>query len=164
MIRHATEDDFNDIYDIINDAAIAYKGIIPADRWNEPYMGEQELQQQIHDGVNFICYEDQERVVGVMGIQDKIDVQLIRHAYVRTNQRRKGIGAKLIRHLIKESKKPTLIGTWQAASWAIKFYENHGFKLVSEQEKNMLLNKYWVIPQRQVDTSVVLVDKLYTAI
>ena len=94
-----------------------------------------------------------------MGIQDKSDVDLIRHAYVRTQQRKKGIGTLLLQALLKESEKPILIGTWKAAHWAISFYKKHGFSLVDEEEKNRLLKKYWTIPDRQVETSVVLVDE-----
>ena len=141
MIRHAAENDFDEIHRIINDAAIAYKGIIPADRWHEPYMSKQELKNQIEDEVRFSCYLDGNKIVGVMGIQDKKDVTLIRHAYVATKDRKKGIGTLLLEELIKDSKKPILIGTWKAAHWAISFYEKHGFSLVSEAEKDILLRK-----------------------
>jgi N-acetylglutamate synthase-like GNAT family acetyltransferase len=161
MIRKGTGEDFEDIFTIINDAAIAYKGVIPPDRWHEPYMTREELQAQIEDGVQFSCYVDNNEIVGVMGIQDKADVQLIRHAYVRTRQRNKGIGTFLLQELIKDAKKPILIGTWKAAEWAIRFYEKHGFRVVEEEEKNRLLKKYWAIPDRQVETSVVLVDGKY---
>lgn len=161
MIRKATDQDFEAIFQIINDAAIAYKGVIPADRWHEPYMSEAELKAQIEDGVKFSCYDDDDAVIGVMGIQDKTDVELIRHAYVRTNQRNKGIGTLLLRELIKDATKPILVGTWKAADWAIRFYEKNGFCLVDEDEKNRLLKKYWAIPERQVETSVVLVDEKY---
>ena len=164
MIRNASESDFNDIYNVINDAAIAYKGIIPADRWHEPYMTREELQIQIEDGVKFLCYIDNNKVVGVMGIQNKNDVKLIRHAYVITQERKKGIGTILIHELLKDSDKPILIGTWKAANWAISFYERHGFFVVSEEEKNILLKKYWNIPDRQVETSVVLADAKYKSI
>lgn len=159
MIRLCTEKDFDAIYEIINDAAVAYKGVIPADRWHEPYMPAEELREQIADGVVFYGYEDGGRVVGVMGIQDKGDVNLIRHAYVRTVCRNKGIGGQLLKHLIATSDKPILIGTWKAAAWAVGFYQKHGFTLVAEEEKTRLLGKYWKIPARQVETSVVLVDE-----
>ena len=159
MIRKGTDEDFEEIFAIINDAAIAYKGVIPPDRWHEPYMTKEELQAQIEDGVRFSCYVDNNELIGVMGIQDKTDVELIRHAYVRTKQRNKGIGTLLLQELIKDAKKPILIGTWKAANWAIRFYEKHGFRLVEEEEKNRLLKKYWAIPDRQVETSVVLVDE-----
>jgi N-acetylglutamate synthase-like GNAT family acetyltransferase len=161
MIRTATVDDFEAIFEIINDAAIAYKGIIPADRWHEPYMTREELKAQIEEGVMFSCYLDNDEVIGVMGVQDKTDVTLIRHAYVRTRQRSKGIGTLLLRELIRDSTKPILIGTWQAATWAISFYERSGFSLVEDEEKNRLLKKYWAIPDRQIETSVVLADEKY---
>lgn len=161
MIRKGTADDFEEIFAIINDAAIAYKGVIPADRWHEPYMSKEELQAQIEDGVRFSCYVDNDEIIGVMGIQDKAEVKLIRHAYVKTKQRNKGIGALLLQELIKDATQPILIGTWKAAAWAIRFYEKHGFRLVGEEEKNRLLKKYWAIPDRQVETSVVLVDEKY---
>ena len=158
MIREGTDEDFEEIFNIINDAAVAYKGVIPPDRWHEPYMTKEELQAQIEDGVRFSCYVDNNEIIGVMGIQDKTDVELIRHAYVRTKQRNKGIGTLLLQELIKDANKPILIGTWKAADWAIRFYEKHGFRLVEEEEKNRLLKKYWAISDRQVETSVVLVD------
>jgi len=164
MILKATDEDFEEIFNIINDAAIAYKGLIPPDRWHEPYMTKEELQAQIEDGVRFSCYVDNNEIIGVMGIQDKADVELIRHAYVRTKQRKKGIGSLLLQELIKDTEKPILIGTWKAADWAIRFYEKHGFRLVEEEEKNRLLKKYWAIPDRQVETSVVLVDGKYRGI
>ena len=161
MIRECTDEDFEEIFNIINDAAIAYKGVIPPDRWHEPYMTKAELQTQIEDGVRFSCYVENNEIIGVMGIQDKADVVLIRHAYVRTKRRNKGIGSILLQELIRDAEKPILIGTWKAAIWAIGFYENHGFRLVAEEEKNRLLKKYWSIPDRQVETSVVLVDRRY---
>lgn len=161
MIRRGADEDFEEIFQVINDAATAYKGVIPPDRWHEPYMSKEELRAQIEDGVRFSCYVDGDQIVGVMGAQDKTDVDLIRHAYVRTKQRNKGIGALLLRELIKDSTKPILIGTWKAADWAIGFYEKHGFRLVEEEEKNRLLKKYWSIPDRQVETSVVVVDEKY---
>ena len=158
MIRPCETDDLESIYEIINDAAVAYKGVIPADRWHEPYMGREELQHEIDDGVRFWGYEEDGDLIGVMGIQDVQDATLIRHAYVRTVQRRKGVGGKLLSHLLTLSDRPILIGTWAAATWAIRFYEKHGFRLVSEEEKSRLLNKYWSIPERQVETSVVLAE------
>ena len=125
-------------------------------------MSKEELKMQIENGVRFSCYVDNNEIIGVMGIEDKADVELIRHAYVRTNQRNKGIGTLLLRELIKDSTKPILIGTWKAADWAIGFYEKHGFYLVEEEKKNYLLKKYWAIPDRQIETSVVLVDEKYS--
>jgi N-acetylglutamate synthase-like GNAT family acetyltransferase len=156
MLDRCTSKDFRDIYEIINDGASAYKGVIPADRWHEPYMPNEELQAQMADGVEFWCYKENDRILGVMGIQDKRDVTLIRHAYVRTAARNKGIGGKLLANLVASTNKPVLIGTWAEASWAIAFYEKHGFRLLPQTEKNKLLLKYWTIPQRQVETSVVL--------
>lgn len=161
MIRRATDEDFEEIFNIINDAAIAYRGVIPPDCWHEPYMTKEELRAQIEDGVRFSCYVYENEIVGVMGIQDRADVKLIRHAYVRTRHRNRGVGTVLLRELIKDSTEPILIGTWGAADWAIRFYEKHGFRLVDEEEKNRLLKKYWAIPDRQVETSVVLVDEKY---
>ena len=161
MIRKGTDEDFEEIFTIINDAAIAYKGVIPPDRWHDPYMTREELQAEIADGVRFSCYVDDDEILGVMGVQDRADVQLIRHAYVKTERRNKGIGTLLLRELIKDATRPILIGTWQAADWAIRFYERHGFRLVDDEEKNHLLKKYWSIPDRQVETSVVLVDEKY---
>ena len=156
MIVPGSKNDFSQIYEIINDAASAYKGIIPEDRWHEPYMGETELQEQIEDGVRFWCYWENDMIIGVMGLQDKADVTLIRHAYVRTTARNKGIGGKLLRHLSILTTKPILIGTWADATWAIEFYKKYGFRLVSFEEKEELLRKYWSIPLRQIETSVVL--------
>jgi N-acetylglutamate synthase-like GNAT family acetyltransferase len=156
MIVPCKPGDFKIIHEIINDGASAYKGIIPEDRWHEPYMSEEELQAQIADGVQFWCYLEDEKMIGVMGIQDKVDVTLIRHAYVRTTARNKGIGGKLLQHLSTLVAKPILIGTWADATWAISFYKKHGFRLVMFNEKEQLLRKYWNIPIRQIDTSVVL--------
>ena len=158
MVEKCAASDFGEIYNIINDAASAYENVIPADCWHEPYMPEDELQRQIHEGVQFWCYKEDIKILGVMGIQDKGDVTLIRHAYVRTTARNKGIGSKLLAHLTTLTNKPVLIGTWAAASWAIAFYQKHGFRLLSIDEKNKLLHKYWAIPTRQVETSVVLAD------
>ena len=147
------------IFEIINDSARAYKGVIPADRWHEPYMPMPELKSEIAKGVRFYGYHLDDRLMGVMGIQDVKDVTLIRHAYVRTESRRHGIGQKLLEHLNGLTDRPVLIGTWEAAAWAIRFYEKHGFKLVSDDEKNRLLRIYWTIPDRQIEESVVLVDE-----
>jgi N-acetylglutamate synthase-like GNAT family acetyltransferase len=161
MIQSATKKDFDEIYNVINDAAMAYKGIIPPDRWHEPYMTKEELHKQIGEGVKFSCYLDENRIIGVMGIQDKLEVDLIRHAYVSTSHRKKRIGTLLLQDLVMKAEKPILIGTWKAAHWAIKFYEKHGFHLVTEEEKDFLVMRYWNIPERQVETSVVLADEKY---
>jgi N-acetylglutamate synthase-like GNAT family acetyltransferase len=149
-------EDFNTIYEIINNAAIAYKGVIPDDMWHEPYMTKDQLKKQIDQGVDFWRYKEHDKILGVMGIQLKGEVTLIRHAYVRTEARNKGIGSKLLENLCVISKTPVLIGTWADAKWAVKFYENHGFRILPEVEKNDLLRKYWTISERQVETSVVL--------
>lgn len=159
MIRKCTELDFYTIHFIINDAAQAYKEVIPADRWNDEYMTKKELCHQIDEGVEFWGYESNGELVGVMGIQPVQDVTLIRHAYVRTYQRNIGIGGKLLSYLRSLTDRSLLIGTWADATWAIKFYEKHGFELVTAEEKNRLLRKYWNIPERQVETSVVLSEK-----
>ncbi len=159
MIRPCKAEEFDKIYELINEAAVAYKGVIPEDRWKEPYMSREELQHEIDDGVKFWgCYE-KDRLVGVMGIQPVQDVTLIRHAYVRTYEQHKGIGKKLLSRLLKETTRPVLVGTWSAAVWAVRFYEKNGFKLVSTEEKDRLLKKYWSIPERQISTSVVLADQ-----
>jgi N-acetylglutamate synthase-like GNAT family acetyltransferase len=156
MIVASEKTDFEEILIIINDAASAYKDVIPEDRWHEPYMSEQELRGQIEDGVQFWCFREHNKIVGVMGIQDKPDVTLIRHAYVRTIARNKGIGGKLLNHLSGLATKPILIGTWADATWAIDFYKKRGFNPVSRREGQRLLQKYWKIPARQIETSVVL--------
>ncbi len=159
MIRRCTDDDFHAIYSIINDAATAYKGVIPKDRWHEPYMSQEELRHEMDSGVMFWGYEEGGELIGVMGIQDVQDVTLFRHAYVRTEMRNRGIGGKLLSFLYGQTNRPVLIGTWAAADWAVRFYERHGFRLVTPEEKDRLLRKYWSIPERQTETSVVLADR-----
>lgn len=161
MIRPCSAMDVPVILEIINDAAGAYRGVIPADCWAEPYMSEEELRREIDDGVQFWGVEEAGRLVGVMGIQHVRDVSLIRHAYVRTVKRQKGIGGKLLDVLRVQTSRPLLLGTWAAASWAVRFYEKHGFRLVPPDEKDALLKKYWNISDRQVQTSVVLADKAW---
>ena len=161
IIRRSAAGDFGVILSIINDAARAYRGIIPADRWHEPYMPKEELTAEIDDGVEFWVAEDEGRVVGVMGVQDKGDVALVRHAYVVPGTQRSGIGTTLLRHIEGLVEKPILIGTWATASWAIEFYRRNGFNLVSQSEKDRLLRKYWSIPARQIETSVVLASRAW---
>lgn len=156
MIRFCTPDDFDAIYTIINDAARAYAGVIPADRWAEPYMPKIKLQHEIEEGIIFWGYEQGRELVGVMGIQELSDVTLIRHAYVRTTAQGQGIGGKLLSHLRQLAQKPLLIGTWADAKWAVSFYQKHSFSIVSSEQKERLLRKYWNIPERQIETSVVL--------
>jgi GNAT superfamily N-acetyltransferase len=159
MIRPCTETDFEQIFQIINDGAQAYKGIIPADRWTEPYMSSEKLRHEIEAGVTFWGFVDGGTLAGVMGLQHVQDVTLIRHAYVRTSSRRRGIGAALLSQLRELTDRPVLIGTWADAEWAIRFYEKHGYRVVDPVEKNRLLKKYWNVPVRQVETSVVLADR-----
>ncbi|MDD3581270.1 MAG: GNAT family N-acetyltransferase, partial [Desulfobacca sp.] len=161
MIRPCDQHDFEAIYAIINEAAEAYRGVIPADRWHEPYMPRDELQQEIEAGVVFWGYEESGELLGVMGLQPVQDVTLIRHAYVRTAQQNQGIGGQLLTTMCQQTERPILVGTWAAATWAIRFYEKHGFCLVSPAEKDRLLKKYWSIPERQIETSVVLGDQTW---
>ncbi|MCU0822917.1 MAG: GNAT family N-acetyltransferase [Spirochaetes bacterium] len=158
MISKLNDSDFEKIYYIINEAAAAYRGVIPDDRWKVPYMSKEELREQINEGVEFWGFADGGELIGVMGIQDKIDVKLIRHAYILTKKRRSGTGSILLNHLLSACEKPVLIGTWKAAEWAIDFYKKNKFQLLSEEEKNTLLKRYWKIPPGQVETSVVLAD------
>ena len=158
-IRKSVANDFEAILAIINDAAQAYRGVIPSDRWHEPYMSADELAKEIASGVIFWMAEDNGQLLGVMGIQDKEDVALVRHAYTATTLQRKGIGTKLLRHVEALADKPILIGTWADASWAIEFYRRNGFTVVSDGDKNRLLRAYWSVPARQVETSVVLADR-----
>jgi len=157
MIRKLTSSDSQAILTLVNDAAIAYKGKIPSDRWKEPYMTEQELKEEIRRGVQFYGLIANNVLIAVMGIQPLNDVTLIRHAYVLTSYQRKGYGEKLFKHLLALAETSKVyVGTWEAATWAISFYQRNGFKLVPAEEKNKLLKKYWSIPERQVETSVVL--------
>src|SRR5436190_20830571 len=138
MIRRCDDRDFQSIYEIINDGAKAYKGVIPADRWSEPYMSHEHLQHEIAARVTFWGYEQDGTLTGVMGIQEVQDVTLIRHAYVRSSSQGKGIGGRLLAHLRQSTTRPVLIGTWADASWAIGFYEKHGFRVVGTEEKDRL--------------------------
>jgi GNAT superfamily N-acetyltransferase len=156
MIRACAETDLGSMVEIINDAAQAYKGIIPADRWHEPYMPMQELEGEIAAGVRFSGYESDGKLIGVMGIQDRGEVELIRHAYVRTTRRKHGIGTALLRHIEKTTRKPILLGTWIDATWAIAFYEKNGYRQLSRSDTDRLLRTYWSIPERQIATSIVL--------
>ena len=159
MIRRCNSSDFEAIYAVINEAATAYRGVIPADRWHEPYMSREALQQELEAGVVFWGYEEEGSLVGVMGIQHVADVTLIRHAYVHSARQKQGIGGQLLATLRRETTRPILIGTWADAVWAIRFYEKHGFSRVSPAEKERLLRKYWTVPERQIETSVVLADR-----
>ena len=155
-IRLCHDDEVATVLAIINAAASAYRGVIPADRWHDPYMTLAELQREIGAGVEFWGFEHDGALIGVMGIQPVSDVDLIRHAYVRPDRQRHGVGAALIDHLRQRSRRPMLVGTWAAATWAIAFYQRHGFELVERERAVTLLETYWAIPQRQIETSVVL--------
>jgi N-acetylglutamate synthase-like GNAT family acetyltransferase len=158
-MRKCGGNDFEVIYSIINEAAQAYKNVIPNDCWKEPYMSKDELQREIDEGVVFWGYEEDGELVGVMGLQHIQDVALIRHSYVRPLKQNQGIGGKLLLHLQIQTAHPILVGTWADAVWAIRFYEKNGFQLVSQEEKDLLLKKYWSISERQIETSVVLADE-----
>jgi len=162
-VRRSTDDDVARILAIINDGARAYRGVIPADRWHEPYMPADELAAEIAAGVVFWVAENDGVVTGVMGMQDKGDVMLVRHAYVASSAQRSGIGTRLLRHVVALTDKPILIGTWSAATWAIDFYTRNGFALVSASDAARLLRTYWSIPERQIETSVVLADRRLSA-
>ena len=159
MVQPCQQKDFNEILEIINDAASAYKVFIPSNQWHEPYMSKEELEGQIREGVQFWCYKESDEVTGVMGIQFKSDVSLIRHAYVRSRSRNNGIGSSLLKHLVAMCRTPVLVGTWADAEWAIQFYQKHGFQLLSNMETSILLEKYWVIPAHQAKMSVVLASQ-----
>ncbi|HLN89397.1 MAG TPA: GNAT family N-acetyltransferase [Candidatus Binatia bacterium] len=157
MICKLSSINFQAILAVVNDAASAYNGKIPEDRWKKPYMTEEELKDEIQSGVQFHGYIENSTLIAVMGIQPIGNVTLIRHAYTLTSHQRRGVGEKLLNHLLNLSLTDRiLVGTWESALWAIKFYEKHGFKLLSRGETNSLLKKYWRIPKRQVETSVVL--------
>lgn len=158
VIRPAVPHDFETIYNIVQDASRRYKGVIPDDRWKEPYMPREELMHEILDGVDFWVLEEESGITGVMGLQDRGDVYLIRHAYVLTERQGKAVGSRLLEFLYERTAMPVLVGTWKAAWWAVKFYEKHGFREVTPETKNFLLNKYWSIPARQTETSTVLAD------
>ena len=144
---------------MINESASAYKGVIPDDCWKQPYMSREDLRDEIKDGVQFWGYEEDGALIGVMGIQYIQGVAIIRHAYIRTSKQNHGIGRMLLSFLQDQTTRPLLVGTWADAVWAVRFYEKHGFQVVSVQEKDRLLRKYWSIPDRQIETSVVLADQ-----
>jgi GNAT superfamily N-acetyltransferase len=156
-VRRCRSDESEAIAAIVNAAAEAYRGVIPADRWHEPYMPLDELEGEIAAGVEFWGYEDGGALVGIMGIQPVRDVDLIRHAYVSPGGQRRGVGGALLQHLAGSAIRRMLVGTWAAAGWAIRFYSRHGFEQVSPERKTELLRTYWTIPERQIETSVVLV-------
>jgi GNAT superfamily N-acetyltransferase len=161
MIRRCNDSEFETVWEIINAGARAYAGVIPEDRYEEPYMSCEKLRHEMEAGVVFWGCDNEDGLAGVMGIQYVGDVTLIRHAYVRPSAQKQGIGGKLLSFLREQTSRPVLIGTWGDAYWAVRFYEKHGFRLVSPEEKVFLLHRYWSIPERQVETSVVLADEGY---
>ena len=160
-IRPCREDERHAIFEIVNAAAVAYRGVIPADCWHEPYMPERELEQEIAAGVSFWGCELDGSLAGVMGVQPVRDVDLIRHAYVLPSAQGRGVGSLLLEHLRGLSTRPMLVGTWAAADWAIRFYRRHGFELVPPERGAALLRTYWTIPERQIETSVVLAERSF---
>jgi N-acetylglutamate synthase-like GNAT family acetyltransferase len=156
VIRRCRDDDRPRILAIVNAAAEAYRGVIPADRWHEPYMPGDELDAEMAAGVEFWGYEADGELVGVMGVQPVHDVELIRHAYVAPGRQRGGVGGALLEHLVARARQRILVGTWAAAEWAIAFYRRHGFEMVGRERTAELLRAYWTIPDRQIETSVVL--------
>ncbi len=162
MIRRCDPTDFDAILAVINDGAEAYRGKIPPDCWKEPYMPAVELEEEILAGVVFWAYEEGGTIAAVMGLQEVGDVTLIRHAYTRTSHQHRGLGSALLEHLRGQTTRPILIGTWKAATWAVRFYQRHGFHLVTKPEKRVLLQRYWTVPERQITESVVLADASHT--
>lgn len=155
-IRRCGDDEREAIFAIVNAAAEAYRGVIPADRWHEPYMPMAELDGELDAGVEFWGYEEDGELLGVMGIQRLREVDLIRHAYVLPESQGRGVGGALLEHLMEAAERPVLVGTWAAAGWAIGFYRRHGFEQVTPARKDELLRRHWNIPERQIETSVVL--------
>jgi GNAT superfamily N-acetyltransferase len=158
LVRKSVDADLQAIFAVVNAAAQVYGGVIPPDRWHEPYMPRDELISEIAHGIVFWVAEEEGVLLGIMGIQDKGPVALVRHAYVAPSAQRKGIGTRLLRHVQGLTDKPILIGTWADASWAIAFYRRNGFTLLPGHVKDRLLRTYWSIPERQIETSVVLAD------
>jgi GNAT superfamily N-acetyltransferase len=158
MIRRCDATELDEVRSVINDAADAYRGVIAADRWKDPYMSAEELRHEVDAGVVFWGVFEAGRLVGVMGLQHVADVALIRHAYTRSASQGTGIGTALLAHLAAQTDRPILVGTWSAATWAIRFYQRHGFTLVTGPRKDALLKRYWTISQRQIEDSVVLAD------
>lgn len=163
MIRQCKSAEFDDICAVVNDAATAYRGIIAADRWKDPYMSEEELHREMNDAVLFWGFFKGGRLLAVMGLQHVGDVALIRHAYTRTANRGTGIGAALLGHIRGQTDRPMLVGTWKAATWAVRFYQGRGFRLVVAPHKDALLRRYWTVPERQIEESVVLADARWFA-
>ena len=163
VIRPCKPADIDTIHEIINDAARAYKNVIPPDCWHEPYMSRQELRREIDQGVTFWAVAEGEHLVAVMGRQRVHDVALIRHAYTQSACQQRGHGTALLAHLRERTDHPLLVGTWSAATWAVRFYEKHGFHLVQPADKDRLLRRYWTVSPRQIEESVVLADSRWFA-
>ena len=159
MIRKCRNSDFDTIYVIINESSQSYKGVIPSEYWKEPYMSKNELKREIDEGVEFFGYEVDGKLVGVMGIQHKQDITLIRHAYVCTSKQNRGIGGKLLSYLQELTTEPILIATWSSATRAIQFYKKHGFQLLFQEEGDRLQRKYWSTPEHKIKASVVFADQ-----
>jgi GNAT superfamily N-acetyltransferase len=157
-VRRSRDDERGEVLAIVNSAAEAYRGVIPDDRWREPYMAASELEREVAAGVEFWVYETDGVLAGAMGMQPVRDVDLIRHAYVRPDHQRSGVGGALLRHLRGLSTRRMLVGTWAAAEWAVRFYRLHGFELVPAEQTPSLLKTYWTVPDRQIETSVVLAN------
>ena len=155
-VRRCRDDERQQILEIVNAAAEAYRGVIPADRWHEPYMPAEELASEIEAGVVFWGYEEEGGLLGVIGLQRVEDVDLIRHAYVSPGAQRRGIGAALLDHVTASANARLLVGTWADAGWAISFYRRNGFEQAAPETARSLLRRYWDIPERQIETSVVL--------
>ena len=157
MISEYTKSDAPKILHIINDASLKYKGVIPDDCWHEPYMSKQELIDELNDGIRVYGYHDNNKFIGVIGVQEIKDVILIRHAYTLTSYQNKGTGSILLEHLLKKNQNSRLlVGTWKKAEWAIRFYEKFDFILHAKEQSTLLLKKYWKIPSKQINNSVVL--------
>jgi GNAT superfamily N-acetyltransferase len=156
VIRRCRDSERDAILAVINEAAEAYRGVIPPDRWHEPYFSRSEFDEATGAGVAFWGCEIDGELVGVMGIQPVQDVELIRHAYVLPARQGLGVGGALLEHLMRGNERQVLVGTWAAAEWAIRFYRRHGFALVAPEQTADLLRRYWTIPERQIETSVVL--------
>ena len=162
-LRPCKSADTETVYEIVNDAARAYKDVIPPDCWHDPYMSREELQREIARGVSFWAAAEGDRLVAVMGLQPVQEVALIRHAYTRSACQRQGHGAALLANFRSQTDRPILVGTWRAATWAVRFYERHGFRLVPPADKDLLLGRYWAVPPRQIEESVVLADSRWFA-
>lgn len=163
MIRQCQTAEFDDVYAVINDAAAAYRGVIAVDCWKDPYMSREELRREIDESVLFWGWFEGGHLAAVMGLQSVGDVALIRHAYTRTASQGNGMASALLAHVRCRADRPLLVGTWKAATWAVRFYQHHGFRLVASQQKEALLQRYWTVPERQIEESVVLADERWFA-